>query len=120
MFGFVGGIYELIKILGYAIAAFFTKNLFYFSILSNIRDNSMVNYENSDNKEWQVLKENSDNMNTNNRKIILLKYQNNEISVQSISSGNNLEEEQKSSVEINPSNNLRINHTNLEDIKSGK
>ena len=80
----------------------------------------MVNYENSDNKEWQVLKENSDNMNTNNRKIIPLKYQNSEISVQSISRGNNLEEEQKSSVEINPSNNLSISQTNLEDTKSGK
>ena len=51
MFGFVGGIYELIKILGYAIAAFFTKNLFYFSILSNLRGNLKKNKENSNNKE---------------------------------------------------------------------
>ena len=53
MFGFVRGIYELLKILGYAFAAFFTKKFYFnFSILSNLRDNPMVNYENFDNKEW--------------------------------------------------------------------
>ena len=120
LFGFVGGIYELLKILGQSIVTFFTSNLLYFSILSNLRDSSKMNNDASDHKEGQVFKENSEDINTNNRKVLPIKYQNNEISVQSINRGSNLEEEQKSSVEINLSNNLSINHTNIEDAKPGK
>ena len=79
-----------------------------------------MNNDASDHKEGQMFKENSENINTNNRKALPIKNQNNEISVQSINSGSNLEEEQKSSVEINPSNNLSINHTNIEDTKPSK
>ena len=78
-----------------------------------------INNDASDHKEGQVFK-NSDDINKKNRKVLPIKNQNNEISVQPINSGSNLEEEQKSNVEINPSNNLSTNHTNIEDTKPGK
>ena len=116
MFGFVGGIYELIKILGYTIATFFTNNLLYFSILSNLRGNPNKDKENSNNKEKedQISKTQFDDARINVRKVLPIHYKSNEISVQSIDRSSNLEvEEQKSSVHMNSSNNLDINQTNF-------
>ena len=116
MFGFVGGIYELIKIFGYSIATFFTNNLLYFSILLNLRGNlknDKVNLNNKE-KEDQISKTQFDDANINVRKVLPIHYKSNEISVQSINrSGILEEEEQKSSVNMNSSNNLSINQTNF-------
>ena len=42
------------SILGYVIATFFTNNLFYFSILSNLRGNHNKNNENLNNKKMNA------------------------------------------------------------------
>ena len=67
------------SILGYVIATFFTKNLFYFSILSNLRGNHNKNNENLNNKEneSQISKTQFDDTNIRVWKILPILYYSN-------------------------------------------
>ena len=101
MFGFVGGIFELSKIVGETISSYFVGQIFYSSILLKLKDNDRN--ENADipikvlNNE--LTKETPNNEHKEN-KISPLQYINNELSAHSVWADSNIDEEQKSYINI--------------------
>ena len=101
MFGFVGGIFELSKIVGETISSYFVGQIFYSSILQKLKGNDRN--ENSDitikvlNNE--LTKETPNNEHKEN-KISPLQYINNELSAHSVGADSNIDEEQKSDINI--------------------
>ena len=106
MLGFVGGIFELFKIVGEVFSSYFISWIFYSSILQKFKDSEECDNVHSNHhlserkKKIDVTRIVSKTISKENQ-IYPIRQINYEVVLQSVVAGCNLEEEDKSSININ-------------------